>query len=559
MNSIQFFALGGLSENGKNFYLLKIKKSFFIINSGLKYPNDTMYGIDCIISDYYQLEKIKDQIKAIFITSALENYIGAFCYLIQYLKKPVYTSYFIMQVLKKYLKQKKFFDQNLELNILKDNQKILFEDTEVSFFFITQFIPETLGLAFKTEKGFIVYSHEIHFLQQKDPFFLTDFNKLNEISNQKVLAFLTSSQGAFIAALPEKNNNINYRLNSYFINPTRNIIIVFLIPDLLKIQLVIDLAVQKKLKIAILGRKSQIIIDVALQKKYLKIPDGKLVNLKKIDDHLKYKNLVVIVVGKRFEPFYRLQRMCKKTDRLIHLTEEDKVLLMSAEYSGMARIYSKTLDFLSRNNVFTDILITDLISYSHNFHENLQLMLNLLKPKYLIPIDGEYRHQHQVKKISNQSGYLDKTIFLLENRDVWNYDFKNQPYVQKKFFGNLSEILIDGTPVSDGNDFIMRDRELLAVDGVIILVANINLKNKQILGKVELVSKGFIVSLEMNNVIFSNLKNIFTNKIENLLKQDNLQWLMFKKKLREDLVKLIFKETKKKPIIIPVFIMVDNF
>ncbi|WP_334330998.1 ribonuclease J [Candidatus Phytoplasma prunorum] len=558
MKEIQFFALGGLNENGKNFYLLKIKKSYFIIDAGLKYPNEIMYGIDCIIADYNHLEKIKDQIQGIFLTSALETYIGAFSYLIQYLKKPVYTSYFIMQVLKKYLKKHKIIYQDLELNILKDDQLVIFSDTKVSFFFITQCLPETLGLAFETEKGFIVYSNEVQLLQQKDKSFFTDFFKLTLIAKKKVLAFFTTSQGAFISGEQEKLQNIHYCLNTHFINLQRNIIIVLLIPDLLKIQLIIDIAIKRNLKIAILGRKSQIIMDVALQKKYLKIPDSNFVNLKKIEDHLNYKNLVIIVVGKQFEPFYRLQRMCKKTDRLVHLTSEDKVLLMSIESAGSARIYSKTLDFLSRNNVSIDILIKDLLTYSYNFSENLKFMLNLLKPKYLIPISGEYRHQYQVKKISNELDYLDKNIFLLENGDIFHYDFKKEPYVKKKAFKKLGEILIDGTPVEDGNDFIMKDREFLAMDGVIMFIANISIKNKKILGKTELVSKGFITSTEVNNIFFVKLKQNFENRIEFFLKQNNLKWLVFKKNLREELVKFIFKEIRKKPIVIPILITIGS-
>ncbi|MFP7699575.1 MAG: ribonuclease J [Candidatus Phytoplasma pyri] len=559
MKEIQFFALGGLNENGKNFYLLKIKKSYFIIDAGLKYPNENMYGIDCIIADYNQLENIKDQIKGIFLTSASETYIGGFFYLIKYLKKPVYTSYFIMQVLKKYLKKHNIIYQDLELNILKDDQVVTFSDTKVSFFFITQYLPETLGLAFETEKGFIVYSNEVQFLQQKDKSFFTDYFKLTSIAKQKVLAFFMTSQGAFISGEKEKLQNIHYCLNNHFINLKRNIIIALLIPDLLKIQLIVDIAIKRNLKIAILGRKSQIIMDVALQKKYLKIPDSHFVNLKKIEDHLNYKNLVVIVVGKQFEPFYRLQRMCKKTDRLVHLTSEDKVILMSIETAGSARIYSKTLDFLSRCNVSIDILIKDLLTYSYNFSENLKFMLNLLKPKYLIPISGEYRHQYQVKKISNELDYLDKNIFLLENGDIFYYDFKKEPYIQKKAFKKLGEILIDGTPVEDGNDFIMKDREFLAMDGVIMFIANINIKHKKILGKTELVSKGFITSTEVNNIFFAKLKQNFENKIEFFLKQNNLKWLVFKKNLREELVKFIFKEIRKKPIVIPILITIGNY
>ncbi|MCQ9618866.1 MAG: Ribonuclease J [Candidatus Phytoplasma pruni] len=560
MKEINFFALGGIGENGKNFYLLKVDSSYFILDAGLKYPNVVANGIDCVIPDYHRLESIKDQIKGIFITSAFETHSGALPYMIDYLEDvPVYASDFTIEVLKINLHQNNANPHNVEFRAVQDKSVIDFDNTKAHFFGISHFLPETLGVAFETSQGLIVYISEMHFVQSKDVNFQTNFAYLSELSQKEVLALFPASQGAFSIIIQKKEEILEYYLSSYFASIENNIIISFLVPDLLKIQLAIDLALEANLKIVILGRKSEKIIDVALQKNYLKIPEKSLINLKTSTDYLKYKNLVVIVVGKRFEPFYRLQRMCKQTDRLMKLHPKDKILLLSIETTGVDKIQNKTVDILARNGFIVDVLEKDLLkSSSYNYEENFKLMLHLLKPNFLIPVSGEYRHQYQIKKNAQKFNYPNNKIFLLENGDVWNYDFQNKPYVKRNFFKNLGEILIDGTPVLEGNDFILKDRELLANDGVIIIVCNLDLKTREIVGNVELISKGFLNKSDTDTT-FGKLKDLFAKISKGfLMNNKQVKWSDFKNNLREDLSKFIYKETKKKPVVIPVLISISR-
>ncbi|KXT29052.1 hypothetical protein AXA84_0432 [Candidatus Phytoplasma oryzae] len=554
---ISFSALGGIGENGKNLYLLKIKSSYFILDGGLKYPDILTHGIDSIIPEYTKLDSIKDQIKAIFVTSAFETHSGSLTYLIKYINVPIYASDFVTDFLKTSFKQNDINIQNISFHIINENSKVEFEDTTVFFFNIAHFLPETMGIAFETYQGFIVYISEMHFLQSKNNNFQTNFYSLAKLGEKKVLAFILSSQGAFSILKQKKEELLEYYFSSYFASIKNNIIISFLIPDLLKIQLAIDLAVEFNLKLVILGRKSEKIIDLALKKGYLKIPEGFLVDLKNSNDFLKYKNLVVIVVGKRFEPFYRLQRMCKKTDRLMKLNPKDKILLLSIEVSGIDKIKNKTLDILARNGFIVDILVEDLLTASYNYEENFKLMLHLLKPKFLLPVIGEYRHQYQIKKISKNFNYEEKDIFMFENGDQWCCDGPNKTYIKKKFFKNLGEILIDGTPVLDGNNYILKDRELLANDGVIIIVCSISLRNRKIISNIELISKGFLDKNRIENIL-DKLKETFSININNdfFHNEKQVKWIDFKNNLRENLAKFIFKETKKRPVIIPVLISI---
>lgn len=560
MQEIGFSVLGGIGENGKNLYLLRIDSSYFVLDSGLKYPNISMSGIDSIIPEYTALEKIKKKIKGVFVTSAFETHSGSLPYLIEYLQAPIYASDFVINIIKSNLENHKNLDvSKLDFKTVNENSEIDFIDTKVNFFGVADFLPETLGLSFETSEGYLVYISEMHFLQSKNPKFQTNFLALSKLNSKKVLALMIASQGAFHIAKQDKSEVLEYSLSSYFASIQNNIIISFLIPDLLKIQLIIDIAVEFNLKIALLGRKNEKIVDIAIQKGYLKIPNGFLVNLKGMQDYLKYKNLVVIIVGKRFEPLYRLQRMSKKTDRLMVLHPQDKILLLSIEITGIDKIQTKTLDSLARNGFVVDLLVKDLLTASYNYEENFKLILHLLKPKYLLPIAGEYRHQYQMKKIAKNFDFPENKIFMLENSDNWTFNFKNAPYINKNFFNKLGEFLIDGTPVLEGNDYIIKDRELLANDGVIIIACNLDLRFKKNVGNnIELIHKGFLDKMKITSLV-SELKFFFSKLIEDFLtKNKQTKWSDFKNYLKEELSKLIFKKTQKKPIIIPILITINS-
>ncbi|MDV3167994.1 MAG: ribonuclease J [Candidatus Phytoplasma stylosanthis] len=561
MRDVSFSVLGGIGENGKNLYLLKIKSSYFVLDTGLKYPNvSTICGVDSIIPEYTFLENVKQKIKGIFITSALETHSGSLPYLIQHFKVPIYSSSFIIDILKINLEKQKYSNlSEVDFKIVNENSLIDFKDTKISFFGIASFLPETLGLSFEIEEGYIVYISKIHSLQSKDKKFQTNYLSLAKLNNKKkVLALMIGSQGAFNVNKQQKEEILEHSLSSYFASIENNVIISFLIPDLLKIQLVIDIAIEFNLKVALLGKKNEYIVDIALKKGYLKIPSNFLINLKSLKDYLKYKKIVVIIVGKRFESLYRLQRMCKQTDRLIRLNPKDKILLLSVEITGIDKIQNKTLDALARKGFIVDILVKDLFLAPHNYEENFKLILHLLQPKYILPLAGEHRHQYQIKKIAKNFNYLESSIFMLENGDNWVFNSNHLPYIQRNFFKKIGEFLIDGTPVLEGNSYIIKDRELLANDGVIIIACNISLRLKKILGNIEFISKGFLDKTKTYSII-DELKNIFYKLIQEFLINDKkTKWSDFNKNyLREELSKLIFKITKKKPIIIPALITID--
>jgi len=558
MSEIRFFALGGLGENGKNMYVIDVDRQYFILDAGLKYPTQELYGVDEIIPNYKMLINIKNRIKGIFLSHAHEDHVGALPHILSDLNVPVYATPFTMEVVKDSLKEKNFNLNELTLNTITQNSIIRFGNVKVTFFNTTHSIPESIGIAIHTMDGAIVFTSDFTFAQSGNSMYQTDFKKINELAEKQVLALLPESLGSTLVQDGGINDTLNHRINSVYANAEGRIIVSLFSSDLLKIQRIIDISLAHHKKIAIIGRRAQRIVDIAIEKGYLKIPESSLVNLRFIDDKNKNdaNNLVCLVTGNRHEPFYMLQRMCKKQDRLIHINENDTILIMTAPVPGTEKMAAKTLDVLYRSDASVKVIDKRLLTSAHATGEEIKMMINLLRPKYIIPTIGEYRHQYGVKLLAESIGYSEEDIFLLDNGDAVNFETAKKPYVSKGEI-KTGDILIDGTAVGDVNDFVMRDRELLAADGVLLVVANVDPKLKSILGNVEVITKGFVYTTE-EDILVPKIKEIFYQVSEKHLKGKYVNWNEYKLEVRDEVSKFLYNETKRRPITIPVIISTEK-
>ncbi|MFU8792816.1 MAG: ribonuclease J [Acholeplasmataceae bacterium] len=556
MDKIRFFALGGLGENGKNMYVVEVEKHLFILDAGIKYPSSELYGVDEIIPDYRVLIRAKDRIKGIFMTHAHEDHIGALPHILKDLNVPVYATPFTMAIIKDTLKDEGYKLDDLTLNVITQNSIIKFGNVRVTFFNTTHSIPESVGIAIHTMAGVIVYTSDFTFDQSGDLQYQTDFKKINELAEKNVLALLTESLGSTLILNGGVTQTLIHRLNSIYASAEGRIIVSLFSSDLLRIQRIIDISLEHKKKIAIIGRRAQRIVDIAIDSGYLKIPKEALVNLRYIDEKNKNddNDLVCLVTGNRHEPFFMLQRMCKKADRLIHISEEDTVILLTPPVPGTEKMAARTLDILYRSDTQVKMMDKRLLTSAHATAEELKMMMNLLKPQYIIPTIGEYRHQIGVKRLANQIGYDDDHIFLLDNGDVLTFSDQDVYVAQKEI--NVGEILIDGTAVGDVNDFVMRDRELLAEDGALILVAHVSPKQKKILGDIEVVTKGFVYVKESEDFL-NKVKALFIEISQKHLEGKYINWNDYKRDARNEINRFVYQEMRRSPITIPVIISTE--
>ncbi|WP_026391397.1 ribonuclease J [Haploplasma modicum] len=555
MSQIRFFALGGLAENGKNMFVIEVDNDLFILDAGIKYPGSELFGVDEIVPDYKMLIRVKNRIKGIFLSHAHEDHIAALSHILKDINVPVYATNFTMEIVKDNLKEAGLKLEDYTLNVISQNNIIKFGNVRITFFNTTHSIPESVGIAIQTTKGNIVYTSDFTFDQSGDIKYQTDFAKINQLAEKNVLALLIESIGANDVRTSNMQLELDHKLNSVFSNAEGRILVSLFSSDLQKIQRIIDIAIEHNKKIAIIGRKAQRIVDIAINEGYLNIPEASLINLKFIDDKNKNddKNIVALITGNRHEPFYMIQRMCKRSDRLIHINDRDTVLIMTAPVPGTEKMAARTLDILFRSDAKVEVVNPRLLSLNHASSDEIKMMINMLKPQYIIPVIGEFRHQYRVRKLANGLGYSDDRIFNMDNGDVLT--FADEPFVSKGEIG-AGEILIDGTAVGDVNDYVLRDREILAEDGALIIVAHVNPRKKEIVGDVEIVTKGFVYIKEAEELL-NQIKETFLETSKDHLNNKYINWNDFKKDVRNDLAKFIYTETRRNPIIIPVIVSTE--
>lgn len=556
MSQIRFFALGGLGENGKNMYVVEVDRQLFILDAGIKYPSAELYGVDEIIPDFKTLTRAKDRIRGIFLTHAHEDHIGALPHILKELNVPIYATNFTMQIISDMLKDDGYDLNQLTLNTVTQNSIIKFGNVRVTFFNTTHSIPESIGIAVHTMDGLIVYTSDFTFDQSSDLKYQTDFRKINELAEKNVLLLLTESLGSTLELNGGVNSTLNHKLNSIYANADGRIIVSLFSSDLRKIQRIVDISLAHHKKIAIIGRRAQRIVDIAIHSGYLDIPEESLISLRYIDEKNKNdgSDIVALVTGNRHEPFFMLQRMCKRSDRLIHITEEDTVILMTPPVPGTEKMAARTLDILYRSDAQVKVIDKRLLTSAHATSDELKMMMNLFKPQYIIPTIGEFRHQYGVKRLAMEIGYTEDQVFLLDNGDVITFDDKD-PFVSTKEIG-VGEILIDGTAVGDVNDFVMKDRELLAEDGALLLVAHVSPKTKDILGEVNIVTKGFVYVQE-SEALLEQVKQLFLEVSKKHLEGKYINWNDYKRDVRNEVNRFIYQETRRSPITIPVIISTE--
>lgn len=554
---IHVFALGGLGENGKNMYCIDVDGSLFILDTGIKYPTSELYGVDEIIPDYRVLINRKDSIKGFFMSHAHEDHIGALSHMLRELQAPVYATNFTMELIKDNLKEKNYNLTQYKLITIDHNSTIKFGHVKVTFFKTTHSIPESVGIVIQTVDGSIIYTSDFTFDQSGDVNYQTDFQKINEIADRKVLLLMTESISSEYQLDGRMNRMLDQEITKVISSAQDRVIVSLFSSDLQKIQKVIDIALKHDKRIAIIGRKAQRIVDIAIELNYLAIPNDKLVTLRYIDEKNKNDDpdLVCLVTGDRHEPFYMLQRMVKKSDRLIHITEDDTILVVASPIPGTEKMAAKTLDTLYRTDASVHVIDKSYLTVNHATADEIKMMIHLTKPKYIMPVIGEYRKLFTVREIAKSMGYSEQNVFLMDNGDLLKFD-DGKPMVQRNRYRH-GDILIDGSTLGDVNDIVIHDREMLADNGVFIIIGHIDPLKKTIVGEVEITMKGFLPS-DSYEAIKDELIALFKEKINLHFENKYINWNELKLQLRDEINKFLFSKTKRRPVTVPVLISTEQ-
>ena len=552
-SKIKIFALGGLGENGKNLYVIDVNAKIFIIDAGLKHPGEDLLGIDAVIPDFKYLIENKHRVVGLFLSHAHEDHIGAVPNLLKAMNVPVYGTRLTMALVEDSLKEMGEDIENYQLNKIRSDNVLSFDDVEISFFNTTHSIPDSVGICVNTSDGAIVYTSDYTFNQNVDKKHQTSFELISDISKKGVLALLSESLQADKSGHTGSENMFVYELQEVFSNTEGRIVVSVFSSDIQRIQKIIDIANQHNRKVAIIGRKMQRIVDIAVKMGYLKFPTpGTLLNLKFIDENNdnNFPNLVVLATGERHEPFDALIRMTKKLDRLIHIEQTDTIVLATPPVPGTEIKAARTTDVLYRSGASVITINKKYLPSSHASSEDIKLMINLLKPKYIIPVIGEYRHQYAQAKIAEQMGYDSENIILLDNGMVVEFDQGDLVNISNEI--DVDQILVDGLSVGEISNVVIKDRVSLSQDGILLAIITLDAKTKKVIAGPEIVSRGFIY-VKDNEEIINKVQTILLDGIkEGTINPRTIDWSKTKNDIRDKIGKYLYKETKRKPIVMTI-------
>lgn len=546
MSKIKIFALGGLNENGKNMYVVNVDDNIFVFDAGLKYPTANMLGVDYIIPKFDYLIENKKKIKGIFLTHAHDGNIGAMPDIMKELPDvPVYATKFTMTVLK--MELEKYNIEATNLKEIRPHSKLDIANFSIFPITVTHSIPETVAFVLYTNDGAIVYATDFVFDSTMLGAYKTDIGKLAYVGKQGVLCLLAESSYAYREGHTSPKHRISKEVWD-LLNQTDDRVIISIFPEhVYRIQEIFDSVARTKRKIVLMGRKLQRLVNYAKEFDYLHYDENMIGDLSNIND----KDVVILTADDKEKSFASLEKIISRYDKYITLKEGDTVFIAEPIYPGNEKKVAKIMDDLSR----LDVDVVTLPFKNHVLHhpssEDLMQMINLMNPKYYFPIKGEYRYQYMNAAVAEQAGLDKDKVLLKQNGDVVN--FVNGKLVDKPEHINADEILIDGNSSDDIGNLVLKDRELLSKNGIVIVSATIDRKTKKIIADPQILTRGFIY-VKDNLDIVEKTEAISKEVIEECIKGKKVDFTGIKVKIRERLSTYFNEETGSVPMIITVIL-----
>ena len=544
--TIRIIPLGGVGEIGKAMYVVEIDEEIFIVDSGLMFPENEMLGIDIVIPDVTYLEENKARIKGIFLTHGHEDAIGSISYLLNKIQAPVYGSRLTIALAKEHLKELpaaqpvKFFE-------VTNKSRMNFKSTHVTFFHTTHSIPDSLGIVFHTSEGAIVHTGEFKFDQAAKGSYRPDIAKMAGLGEEGVFILMSDSTEAERPGYTTSESVVEEHLSKTFHGAQGRILVSLYSSNFIRIQQVFDTAIESRRKVAVVGKTLETVFEVGKRLDYLQIDEETLISIKDIGNYAD-NEVVIIVSGTQGEPLEALEKMVRKHHKDVKIKDTDTVLFTFTPSPGMEVAMFKTMNHLAKVGAKVLTASKKVHVSGHGSQEDLKMMLNLMKPKFFIPIQGEFRMLMAHSKLAQATGLEKAQIFIADKGDIVEYKGGKMRMSGRVQAGN---VLIDGIGVGDVGNIVLRDRKLLSQDGIFIVTITLNRAQKKIASGPEILSRGFVYVRESEHLMDESAE-IVRKIVEKYVAKETFEWTNIKQEIRDTLNSYLYQKTKRRPMIIPI-------
>ncbi|MFQ7234126.1 MAG: ribonuclease J [Enterococcus hulanensis] len=547
MSTVKIIPFSGVRENGKNMYAVEVDNDIFVLDCGLKYPENELLGIDVVIPDFTYLIENAERVAGVFLTHGHADAIGALPYLVSEVAVPVFGTELTIELAKLNVSQNEESKGFKDFHVIDEHTEIDFGTAIISFFRTTHTIPDSVGISLKTAEGSVVYTGDFKFDPTAIPMYATNYRRLAEIGSEGVLALLSSSSNAEnpiqVASEREIASEVYDTINEW----DGRIIVASVASNLQRVQQILNAAEKAGRKVVLTGQDLDRIIKTAMRLNKLEVPEDILITIKEMKKYAP-EELIVLETGRMGEPIKSLQKMANRSHRNLKIEDGDLVYITTTPTIAMETTVAKTEDMIYRAGGIVKSISENLRVSGHANPRDLQMMMNFMSPKYFIPVQGEYRQLAAHARLANEMGIPFKDIFITGRGDVLEYKNKHMSAAGSVPADN---IMIDGIGVGDIGNIVLRDRKVLSDDGIFVIVVTIDRKLKKIVSAPQITSRGFVYIKASRDLIKESAETT-SEIVEKHLHSDDFEWGKLKQDIRDQLSRYLFEQTKRRPVILPV-------
>ena len=551
-DSLRIIPLGGLGEIGKNMTAVEYRGKIVVLDCGVEFPRDEMLGIDLVIPDIRWLLGRRDDVLGFVITHGHEDHQGALPFVLKQLNKPVYASRFTLALIKSKLDEHGLL-KVVDLNEVSESSKLRLGPFDLSFVAVSHSVPDALSIVLGTELGALVLTGDYKFDHTPIDGRITDVNTFAQLGQQGVLVLLGDSTNVEAAGSTASESIVGQAFHQIFAEAEGRVIVASFASHIHRVQQAIQIAHLHGRKFAVSGRSMQKNVNIARNLGYLEVPEGSMIKLTEIDDY-RPEEILILATGSQGEPLSALTRMAFDDHPQVGLHEGDTVVISARAIPGNEVSVMATVNRLLKSGATVIYGEGSGVHVSgHAAQEDLRMMLNLLRPQYFVPVHGEYRHQHFHAELARQSGVREEDIFILENGDVLELDAENGEIVDKVPTGM---VFVDGFELGDAEGLVLRDRQQLAGDGILIAVVTVDAQNGDSVAPPELVARGFLHDDERLQEVLDECAATLDGLMDELGAVHVTGQRLIREDIKEKLAELVFARTRRRPLIMPVVVEV---